>query len=104
VYSLLIRIEPIFTPDCLVLISIAGALTTVIGAWGALVQFDIKRILAYSTISQLGFMIMAIGSGAAEGGFLHLLHHAFFKAGLFLGAGSIIHAMHQANLTSPNES
>jgi NADH-quinone oxidoreductase subunit L len=101
---LLIRIEPIFTPDCLVLISIAGALTTVIGAWGALVQFDIKRILAYSTISQLGFMIMAIGSGAAEGSFLHLLHHAFFKAGLFLGAGSIIHAMHQANLTSPNES
>lgn len=100
---LLIRIEPVFTPECLVLISIVGASTTVIGAWGALVQFDIKRILAYSTISQLGFMIMAIGSGAAEGGFLHLLHHAFFKAGLFLGAGSIIHAMHQANLTSTNE-
>ncbi|MBK7652897.1 MAG: hypothetical protein IPJ20_22110 [Flammeovirgaceae bacterium] len=94
---LLIRIEPVFTADCLVLVSIIGALTTVTGAFSALAQFDIKRILAYSTISQLGFMIMAMGSGAADSGFLHLLHHAFFKAGLFLGAGSIIHAMHQAH-------
>ncbi|MBP9926497.1 MAG: NADH-quinone oxidoreductase subunit L [Cyclobacteriaceae bacterium] len=99
---LLIRIEPVFTSDCLVLISIVGALTTVTGAFGALAQFDIKRILAYSTISQLGFMIMAIGSGAADSGFLHLLHHAFFKAGLFLGAGSIIHAMHQAHPSAPD--
>lgn len=99
---LLIRIEPIFTEDCLVLISIVGALTTIIGAAGALIQFDIKRILAFSTISQLGFMVMAIGSGATEGGFLHLLHHAFFKAGLFLGAGSVIHAMHQAHPLASN--
>ncbi len=93
---LLIRIEPVFTADCLDFISVIGAITAMLGAIGALFQFDIKRILAYSTISQLGFMVMAIGTGATEGGYLHLLHHAFFKAGLFLGAGSIIHAMHQA--------
>lgn len=93
---LLVRIEALFTPTCLVVISVVGSITAVAGAIGALFQFDIKRILAYSTISQLGFMVMAIGSGAAEGGYLHLLHHAFFKAGLFLGAGSVIHAMHQA--------
>ena len=95
---LLVRIESLFTPACLVVISVIGSITAVAGAIGALFQFDIKRILAYSTISQLGFMVMAIGLGAAEGGYLHLLHHAFFKAGLFLGAGSVIHAMHQAQL------
>lgn len=93
---LLVRIEPLFTVECLTFIAIIGALTAVLGAIGALFQYDIKRILAYSTISQLGFMVMAIGTGATDGGFLHLLHHAFFKAGLFLGAGSVIHAMHQA--------
>ncbi len=93
---LLIRIEPVFTTESLIFVSVIGAITAVLGAIGALFQFDLKRILAYSTISQLGFMVMAIGVGATEGGFLHLLHHAFFKAGLFLGAGSIIHAMHQA--------
>lgn len=93
---LLIRVSPLFTQDSLMIVAITGAATAVIGAWGALSQFDIKKILAYSTISQLGLMVMAIGAGAAEGGYLHLLHHAFFKAGLFLGAGSIIHAMHNA--------
>lgn len=93
---LLIRIESLFTEDVLIIISIVGAITSVIGAVGALFQYDIKKILAYSTISQLGFMVMAIGAGAAQGGYMHLLHHAFFKAGLFLGAGAIIHAMHQA--------
>lgn len=93
---LLIRIESLFTEEVLIIISIVGAITSIIGAAGALFQYDIKKILAYSTISQLGFMVMAIGAGAAEGGFMHLLHHAFFKAGLFLGAGAIIHAMHQA--------
>lgn len=95
---LLVRIDSLFTPACLVVISVIGSITAVAGAIGALFQFDIKRIMAYSTISQLGFMVIAIGSGAAEGGYLHLLHHAFFKAGLFLGAGSVIHAMHQAQL------
>jgi NADH-quinone oxidoreductase subunit L len=93
---LLIRIESLFTGDALMIISIVGAITAITGAVGALFQYDIKKILAYSTISQLGFMVMAIGAGAAQGGYLHLLHHAFFKAGLFLGAGAIIHAMHQA--------
>ncbi len=100
---LLVRIEPVFTPDCLVLISVIGSITAIAGAFGALFQFDIKRILAYSTISQLGLMVMAIGSGATEGGYLHLLHHAFFKAGLFLGAGSIIHAMQQAQYHTHGE-
>lgn len=93
---LLIRIENLFTEDALMIIAITGTITAIIGAAGALFQYDIKKILAYSTISQLGFMVMAIGAGAAQGGYLHLLHHAFFKAGLFLGAGAIIHAMHQA--------
>jgi NADH-quinone oxidoreductase subunit L len=93
---LLIRIESIFTEDVLIIISIVGVITAITGAIGAIFQYDIKRILAYSTISQLGFMVMAIGAGASTSGFMHLLHHAFFKAGLFLGAGAIIHAMHQA--------
>lgn len=92
---LLIRIEPIFTANSLLIVAGVGAITAVWGALGALVQFDIKKILAYSTISQLGLMVMAIGSGASQGAYEHLLHHAFFKAGLFLGAGSILHAMHQ---------
>ncbi|MEY4931307.1 MAG: hypothetical protein RI909_2031 [Bacteroidota bacterium] len=93
---LLIRIDILFTDTALLTIAIVGAITALTGAFGALFQYDIKKILAYSTISQLGFMVMAIGAGAAPGGYQHLLHHAFFKAGLFLGAGAIIHAMHQA--------
>ena len=93
---LLVRIEILFTDTALLTIALVGAITALVGALGALVQYDIKKILAYSTISQLGFMVMAIGAGAAQGGYQHLLHHAFFKAGLFLGAGAIIHAMHQA--------
>ena len=93
---LLIRIESLFTESVLMIIAIIGTITAIIGAIGALFQWDIKKVLAYSTISQLGFMVMAIGAGSAQGGYMHLLHHAFFKAGLFLGAGAIIHAMHQA--------
>jgi NADH-quinone oxidoreductase subunit L len=94
---LLIRIEGVFTDEALIVISVIGTITAITGAIGAVFQYDIKRILAYSTISQLGFMVMAIGAGASVGGYLHLLHHAFFKAGLFLGAGAIIHAMHHAH-------
>lgn len=94
---LLIRIESLFTENALMIIAITGTITAIIGAIGALFQHDIKKILAYSTISQLGFMVMAIGAGTSQGGYMHLLHHAFFKAGLFLGAGAIIHAMHQAH-------
>jgi NADH-quinone oxidoreductase subunit L len=73
-----------------------GALTALFAATIALRQYDIKRVLAYSTVSQLGYMFIAVGTGAYASGIFHLVTHAFFKALLFLGAGSVIHAMHQA--------
>jgi len=73
-----------------------GALTALFAATIALKQWDIKRVLAYSTISQLGYMFLGIGTGAYAAGIFHLVTHAFFKALLFLGAGSVIHAMHHA--------
>jgi NADH-quinone oxidoreductase subunit L len=73
-----------------------GALTALFAATIALKQWDIKRVLAYSTISQLGYMFLGVGSGAYAAGIFHLVTHAFFKALLFLGAGSVIHAMHRA--------
>jgi NADH-quinone oxidoreductase subunit L len=94
---LLVRISDLFTADVLMIISLTGTLTAIAGALGALFQYDLKKILAYSTISQLGFMVMAVGSGSIQGSYMHLLHHAFFKAGLFLGAGAIIHAIHHTN-------
>lgn len=75
-------------------IAIIGALTAVFAATIALVQVDLKRILAYSTVSQLGYMFMAVGVGAYTAGMFHLTTHAFFKALLFLAAGSVMHAMH----------
>ena len=95
---LLARIYFMFTPDVLTLIATVGAITSIIGAIGALLQFDIKKILAYSTISQLGLMIMGIGAGDPFASELHLYTHAFFKAGLFLCAGSIIHVLSLASL------
>lgn len=89
------RIFPMLTADALLIIAYIGALTSLIAASIALTQFDIKRILAYSTISQLGYMILALGVGAYTAGFMHLVTHAAFKAGLFLGAGSVIYAMHK---------
>jgi NADH-quinone oxidoreductase subunit L len=73
-----------------------GALTALFAATIALKQWDIKRVLAYSTISQLGYMFVGVGTGAMAAGIFHLATHAFFKALLFLGAGSVIHAMHHA--------
>src|SRR5207237_3891796 len=73
-------------------IAVIGAITIVIAAALAFVQDDIKKVLAYSTVSQLGYMIMALGVGAWTGGVFHLLTHAFFKACLFLGAGSVAHS------------
>jgi NADH-quinone oxidoreductase subunit L len=75
-------------------VALIGGLTTVIGGALAFVQFDIKKVLAYSTISQLGYMVMALGVGAWTAGVFHLFTHAFFKACLFLGAGSVSHAAH----------
>ena len=73
-----------------------GALTALFAATIALRQYDIKKVLAYSTISQLGYMFVGVGTGAYASGVFHLVTHAFFKALLFLGAGSVIHAMHHA--------
>src|SRR3954470_8493232 len=73
-----------------------GALTALFAATIGLRQYDIKRVLAYSTVSQLGYMFLAVGTGAYTAGMFHLATHAFFKALLFLGAGSVIYAMHQA--------
>ncbi|MDA0748820.1 MAG: NADH-quinone oxidoreductase subunit L, partial [bacterium] len=88
------RMFPILTPDALVVIAYIGAITAILGATIAVAQNDIKRVLAYSTISQLGYMIMGLGVGAYVAGFFHLVTHAAFKACLFLGSGSVIHAMH----------
>ena len=72
--------------------ALIGGITVLIGALLAFVQQDIKKVLAYSTISQLGYMVMALGVGAWTAGVFHLFTHAFFKACLFLGAGSVSHA------------
>ena len=82
------------TPVTNVLVASIGAFTAILAASIALVQNDIKRVLAYSTVSQLGFMFMALGVGAYWVAIFHLYTHAFFKALLFLGAGSVIHGMH----------
>ena len=81
-------------PTTLYLIAIVGALTALIAATIGVVQNDIKRVLAYSTVSQLGYMFLALGVGAYSVAIFHLFTHAFFKACLFLGAGSIIHSLH----------
>jgi NADH-quinone oxidoreductase subunit L len=93
---LLARIAPIFAhaPAASTTIAIIGAVTALFAATVACAQNDIKRVLAYSTISQLGYMFLAIGSGAYVAGLFHMITHAFFKALLFLGAGSVIHGLH----------
>ena len=93
---LMIRIFPFFTPTTLDVVSIVGIITALVGAFAALGQYDIKKILAYSTISQLGLMVTAVGSATPDAAFIHLFTHAFFKACLFLAAGSIIHSLHHA--------
>lgn len=93
---LVARVFPMLTADALLVIAYIGAITALIAATIAITQFDIKKVLAYSTISQLGYMIMALGVGAYTAGFMHLVTHAAFKAGLFLGAGSVIYGMHAA--------
>jgi NADH-quinone oxidoreductase subunit L len=83
-----------FSPFTMMIVAIVGALTALFAATIGLVQNDIKKVLAYSTVSQLGFMFLGVGVGAFGMGFFHVFTHAFFKACLFLGAGSVIHAMH----------
>lgn len=93
---MLVRISPIlqFSEIGKLIVITTGLLTALIAAFSAINQDDIKKVLAYSTISQLGFMFIAIGSGAYVAAIFHLVTHAFFKALLFLGAGAVIHEMH----------
>jgi NADH-quinone oxidoreductase subunit L len=90
------RLSPIFeyAPAALTVVTVIGGITAFFAATVGLVQNDIKRVIAYSTCSQLGYMFVGLGVGAYSAGVFHLFTHAFFKALLFLGAGSVIHAMH----------
>jgi NADH-quinone oxidoreductase subunit L len=92
---MVVRMNAVYqlAPFALDVIAVVGAVTAIFAASMALVQNDVKKVLAYSTISQLGYMFMALGVGAFAAGIFHLMTHAFFKALLFLGAGSVIHAM-----------
>ena len=96
---LLAKVFLLFTPVALQVILVIGSITALLAGYGALHQYDIKKILAYSTISQLGLMFIAIGAGSPNAAMLHLFTHAFFKAGLFLAAGSVIHSMHKIHST-----
>ncbi|RRN77079.1 NADH-quinone oxidoreductase subunit L, partial [Pseudoxanthomonas sp. SGD-10] len=91
---LLVRIEPLFNETVLMVIASIGLFTAFMAATIALTQNDIKRVLAFSTVSQLGFMMLAIGTGDSAAAIFHLVTHAFFKCLLFLGAGAVIHEMH----------
>ena len=93
---LTIRIFPILSPDALLVVAYVGGFTALFAATIAITQNDIKKVLAYSTVSQLGYMILAVGTGVYTAAFFHLLTHAMFKANLFYGSGSVIHSMHHA--------
>jgi NADH-quinone oxidoreductase subunit L len=84
----------LFAPIAMIAVALVGLATSLMAAFTALTQHDIKRILAYSTISQIGYMFLALGVGAWTAGIFHLMTHAFFKALLFLGSGAIIHCLH----------
>ncbi len=90
------RLSPFFmqSPELMLVVAVIGGFTAVIAATIALTKYDIKAVLAYSTVSQLGFMFLALGTGAYVAAMFHVVTHAFFKACLFLGSGSVIHAMH----------
>ncbi|HBB84770.1 MAG TPA: NADH-quinone oxidoreductase subunit L [Sulfitobacter sp.] len=93
---LVCRMSPVmeFAPEAMAFVTVIGATTAFVAATIGLVQTDIKRVIAYSTMSQLGYMFVAAGVGMYSAAMFHLFTHAFFKAMLFLGAGSVIHAMH----------
>ncbi|MCC6137106.1 MAG: NADH-quinone oxidoreductase subunit L, partial [Bdellovibrionaceae bacterium] len=94
---MIVRLNPMFlaAPNTMMVIAWIGAATAVFAASIGITQNDIKKVLAYSTVSQLGYMFLAVGVGAFGAGFFHLMTHAFFKALMFLGSGSVIHAMHE---------
>ena len=97
---LVAAVFPLFEASeaALMTVAIVGAITAIFAATIALVQTDIKRVLAYSTISQLGYMMLALGTAGYVAGVFHLTTHAFFKALLFLAAGSVIHAVHTQDI------
>jgi NADH-quinone oxidoreductase subunit L len=94
---MIVRLNPLFlmAPNTLMVVAIIGACTAVFAATIGMTQWDIKKVLAYSTVSQLGYMFLACGVGAFGAAMFHLMTHAFFKALMFLGSGSVIHAMHE---------
>ncbi|HEX5659827.1 MAG TPA: NADH-quinone oxidoreductase subunit L, partial [Polyangiales bacterium] len=102
---LVCRLSPVFavSPTTMAIIAVTGTLTALIAASIALVQNQLKKVLAYSTVSQLGFMFAAVGVGAFQAGIFHVFTHAFFKACLFLGAGSVMHAVHAHGDADLNE-
>jgi NADH-quinone oxidoreductase subunit L len=93
------RFFPVFTPEVLLAIAYIGAITLFIAATIAITATDIKRVLAYSTVSQLGYMMVALGVGGWVAGLFHLITHAFFKSLLFMCSGSVIHACHTNEMT-----
>ncbi len=98
---LVVRADPLFqqAPDTQLVMAYVGSFTALFAAAVAVVQTDIKKVLAYSTCSQLGYMVCALGAGSQVAGFFHLTTHAFFKALLFLAAGSLIHGVHSNELS-----
>ena len=98
------RVFQMMTGDALTFIAYIGAITAFMAATIALTQNDFKKVLAYSTVSQLGYMVMGLGVGAFTSGFMHLVTHAWFKGALFLSAGSVIHAMHHSMHKAHNHS
>jgi len=95
---LLARIHPLLTPTALIVVMVVGLITMLAAARTAIFQTDIKKVLAYSTVSQLGLMVGGMGTGNVSGALFHLTTHAFFKAGLFLAAGSVIHGVHTQDM------
>ena len=101
---MLVRVFPIMTLEALIFIAIIGSITALVAGIIAITQNDIKKVLAYSTVSQLGYMVLSIGMGNYVAAMYHLIAHAMFKACLFLGSGSIIHAMQHAMEKEDNHS
>ncbi|MFO0899876.1 MAG: NADH-quinone oxidoreductase subunit L [Pirellulales bacterium] len=93
------RFFPVFTPEVLLVIAYTGGITLLLAATIAITATDIKRVLAYSTVSQLGYMMLALGIGGWRAGLFHLITHAFFKSLLFMCSGSVIHACHTNEMT-----
>lgn len=94
---MMVRLSALFvlSPNAMMVVAVVGALTALLAATIGMTQWDIKKVLAYSTVSQLGYMVLAVGVGAFLPAMFHLMTHAFFKALMFLGSGSVIHAMHE---------